>query len=98
MPSDYDEGCSYPITLKLIEDGNNHLVLADETLDITCPVRLIHGMVDTDVPYHLSIQLAHKLTSDNVQVMLVKTGDHRMSDDKTLQLIGSQLISIAGEL
>lgn len=98
MPSEYDDGCAYPITLKLIEDGNQNLVLGPEELPITCPVRLIHGMVDSDVPFDLSIRLAQKIASTNTTVTLVKDGDHRMSHESTLNLIGTQIKELMNHL
>ena len=83
MPSDYND-TPYPITLALIEDGREHLLLNDP-IDITCPVRLVHGMKDDDVPYAISIDLAKHLVSQDVCVRLVKQGDHRMSDDIAIQ-------------
>lgn len=60
------------------QDGQAHLLLeADIPLD--CSVRLLHGQADADVPWSISLQLAECLRSDDVQVVLVKDGDHRLS-------------------
>lgn len=77
-PSQYDpEG--YPITKALIEDGRQHLML-DAAIEINVPVRILHGQQDDAVPWQLSLQLAEKLTGQDVDVQLIKNGDHRLSE------------------
>lgn len=85
VPSEYSER-PYSITLKLIEDGRRHLLLR-APLDLTCPVRLLHGMRDPDVPWQRSLQLADALVSADVRVHLVKDGDHRLSREQDLKLL-----------
>lgn len=82
MPGEDD----YPITQRLIEEGRTHLLLGD-TIDIRCPVHLLHGMQDPDVPWQLSVELAQKLAREDVGITLVKNGDHRMSTPENLALI-----------
>jgi pimeloyl-ACP methyl ester carboxylesterase len=85
LPSAYSaEG--YIFTRKLIEDGRNHLLMG-RALPIACPVRLLHGMQDPDVPWPTSLALAQKLESADVQVTLVKDGDHRLSTARDLALL-----------
>lgn len=90
VPSAYF-GDSYPITMQLIEEARFHLLLEDEQIPLTCPVRLLHGMADEDVPWTLSNQLADKLASDDVQVTFIKDGDHRLSTEENLQLLEQTL-------
>jgi pimeloyl-ACP methyl ester carboxylesterase len=85
LPSAYASD-GYLITRLLIEDGRRHLV-ADRPIPITAPVRLIHGMMDEDVPWQTSLDLAGKLAAPDVQVILVKDGDHRLSRDQDLALM-----------
>jgi len=84
-PSQYGEK-PYGITYELIRDGRRHLLLRDP-LRLRCPVRLLHGMLDPDVPWQRSLRLADKLESANVRVTLVKDGDHRLSRDQDLALL-----------
>lgn len=84
LPACYDDQPAYPITLKLIEEGRQHLLLNRDTLPINCPVRLLHGMQDADVAWQTSIQVAERLQSDDVRVVLVKDGEHTMSREKDL--------------
>ncbi len=81
-PSDYGEA-PYTITMKLIEDGRNHLLLRGPVA-LDCPVRLIHGMADPDVPWQVSQMLAGALRSEDVEVTLVKGGGHRLSEPDDL--------------
>lgn len=64
------------------------------TIPIDCPIRLLHGQRDADVPWDVSIQLASALRSDDIQVVLVKGGDHRLSREADVAL----LLRMAGSL
>ena len=88
-PTEYDEQ-PYTITLPLIEDGRTHLVLRDR-LGINVPIRLLHGMSDADVPYEVSLKLAEHVVSDDVEVILIKGGDHRLSTSKDLMILTAQI-------
>ena len=91
QPSDYGEA-PYPITMALIEDGRRHLLM-DRPIPLTCPVRLIHGTADPDVPYTLSLDLMGRLESTDVEVTLVKGGGHRLSEpedlDRLTRIVGA---------
>jgi pimeloyl-ACP methyl ester carboxylesterase len=67
-------------------DGQANL-LFDQEIAIDCPVRLLHGQADPDVPWEVSLQLAADLRSADVQVTLVKDGDHRLSRDEDIALL-----------
>jgi pimeloyl-ACP methyl ester carboxylesterase len=75
-PSDYGE--PYPITRTLIEEGRNHLVLGSP-FDAGCPVRILQGAQDPDVPWQHAFALTHCLPSDDVVLTLIQDGDHRLS-------------------
>lgn len=83
---DSDYGDPYPITIKLIEDGRNHLLLEDKII-MDCPVRFLHGMKDKDVPFNISVQLSELITSDNLCVNLVPNGEHSMSSNDNIELL-----------
>jgi len=85
-PSQYSEEPTI-ITRGLIEEGRRHLLLA-APIGIHCPVRLLHGMADPDVPYPMSLDLAQRIASDDVRVTLIKDGDHRLSREPDLALLG----------
>lgn len=84
IPSQYGE--PYPITRGLIEDGRKHLLL-EAPIALDCPVRLLHGQCDPDVPWAMALRIAEQLTSEDVQVTLVKDGDHRLSRPQDLALL-----------
>jgi pimeloyl-ACP methyl ester carboxylesterase len=84
-PSEYSEK-PYPITMKLIQEGRKHLLLRND-IAFDKPVRLLHGMLDPDVPWKRSLLLAEKLQAQDVRVILVKDGDHRLSRDQDLDLL-----------
>ena len=86
-----------PITKALIEDGRQHLVLRGD-IAISCPVALLHGMKDAEVPYQTSIRLAEKLASGDVTVTLVKDGDHRMSEPRLLAYLLAALDGVLARL
>ena len=82
QPSDYGDE-PYTITLKLIEEARQHLLLRSP-ISIPCPVRLIQGMADADVPWQTALRLAEALETSDVEVQLVKAGDHRLSTAEDL--------------
>ena len=67
-------------------DGQANLLL-DGEIALTCPVRLLHGQQDPDVPWNISLRLAEALRSADVQVSLIKDGDHRLSRDQDIGLL-----------
>lgn len=87
LASEHDQNCTYKITKNLIEDGKKNLLLNKEIIGINCPVRLLHSINDKDVPYHTSLNLAEKLKSIDVEVHLVKSAEHNMSDDRSLNIL-----------
>ena len=84
---------SYPITRHLIEEGRTHCVLK-APIPISCPVRLLHGLSDKDVPWQKSVKLADRLESLDVTVTLIKDGDHRLSDPTQLLLLEKSVYSL----
>ena len=79
-------GGPYPITRGLIEDGRRHLLL-DAPIALGCPVRLLHGQRDADVPWETALTIARQVESPDVRVTLVKDGDHRLSRPQDLALL-----------
>jgi len=81
-PSAYSEE-PYPITRKLIEDGRRHLLFG-APIQTNCPIHILQGMEDPDVPWRHAVQLMEHLPGDNVSLTLVKDGDHRLSRPEDL--------------
>lgn len=80
-PSNYDD--PYPITKILIEEGRNHLLAAGNT-PVTAPVRILQGMRDPDVPWEHARALVDLLATDDVELTLVKSAGHRLSEPEDL--------------
>lgn len=90
------DGCNnfYPISYQLIEDGRKHLILNKEHLKIDCPVHLVHGMKDVDVPHTYSMRTAEKIKGDQVVIKLIKDGDHRLARPQDIQIIANSIEEI----
>lgn len=88
-PSDYNAN-PYPITLQLIEEGRKHLLL-QQKIPFHGPVRLLHGMNDTDVPWETSCRVMQKLQTKDVQLRLIKEGDHRLAREQDLLVLTQTL-------
>jgi pimeloyl-ACP methyl ester carboxylesterase len=81
-PSEYDAG-GYVITRQLIEEGRNHLLLGS-MIETGCPVRILQGVRDPDVPWNHAVELVSRLAQDDVVLTLVKDGDHRLSREEDI--------------
>jgi len=84
-----------PTHARFFADAECHLRL-ESTINLTCPVRLIHGKADADVPWEISMRLKAALRSDDVQVTLVEDGDHRLSRDSDIALIKALVADFYG--
>jgi pimeloyl-ACP methyl ester carboxylesterase len=84
-PSQYSTE-PYPYTLKLIDDGSNHLMFG-KGIDVGAPVTILQGGKDPDVPRDHALRLVQHLLTDPVTFTLVPDGDHRLSRDEDLALL-----------
>ncbi len=91
-PSDY--GAPMVTTRAFWQSGEGLRMLHREVA-IDCPVRLLHGQRDPDVPWHHSTHLAGRLRSADVQTILVKDGDHRLSRPQDLDLLIATVASLS---
>jgi dipeptidyl aminopeptidase/acylaminoacyl peptidase len=82
-PSQYSEA-PYPITRGLIEEGRRHLLLGG-LIETGCPVRILQGVQDPDVPWQHAVELSSRLARDDVVLTLVKDGDHRLSRPEDIE-------------
>jgi pimeloyl-ACP methyl ester carboxylesterase len=83
-PSDYDDGEPYPITKGLIEDGRKYLLLGG-LIETGCPVHILQGVKDPDVPWRHAVELVARFARDDVVLTLVKDGDHRLSRPEDIE-------------
>ncbi len=89
LASEYSE-TAYPITRQLIEEGRNHLLL-NAPIAVPCPVSLVHGQMDSDVPWQTAIQIMERIAHPQVTATFIKDGDHRLSREQDLARIGTAL-------
>lgn len=92
QPSSYGE--PYPITAELIEDGAAHLIL-DKGLVASCPVRILQGEADADVPPAHALRVFESITAQDVSLTLIKGGDHRLSTPANLAAIRETVLRLA---
>ncbi|MCB1477029.1 MAG: alpha/beta hydrolase [Rhodobiaceae bacterium] len=84
-PSAYDDG-PYRVGQALLDDGANHLILGRD-IRLGCPIHIIHGARDPDVPLTLSQELTASLALDDVSMTVIADGDHRLSRPTDIDLI-----------
>jgi len=88
LPSVYSEE-PYLITRRLIEDGRRHLLFG-KPIRTGCPVHILQGMQDPDVPWSHALQLMEHLPGDSASLTLINDGDHRLSRPEDLaRLVGA---------
>jgi alpha-beta hydrolase superfamily lysophospholipase len=93
VPSAYAH--PYPITKHLIEEGRSHL-LEGQPFDTGCPVRILQGMRDPDVPWRHALSLVDLLAGADVELTLIKDGDHRLSAPHDLQRLTATIATLSG--
>ena len=93
LPNCHEPENPWTVPRLLIEDGRNNLLLRD-AINLFCPVRLIQGQKDDDVPWATALRIAECLAGDDVEITLVKDGDHRLSRDHDL----ARLCDVVGKL
>jgi pimeloyl-ACP methyl ester carboxylesterase len=74
-------------TSRAFWESGEALKLLEAPIPIACPVRLLHGLADADVPWRISLRLMEQLRSADVQASLVKDGDHRLSREGDIALL-----------
>jgi pimeloyl-ACP methyl ester carboxylesterase len=89
-PSQYSEE-PYLITRGLIEEGRRHLLM-DGLIETGCPVRILQGVQDPDVPWQHAVDLTARFAQDDVVLTLVKDGDHRLSRPEDIERL---LVAVA---
>lgn len=95
-PSVYGDD-PYPITKKLIEDGRKHLIMG-KPIQVKCPVRILQGVLDPDVPWQHAMKLVSCLAQDDVTLTLVKDGDHRLSRPEDIERLLKTVDELAAEV
>jgi pimeloyl-ACP methyl ester carboxylesterase len=83
QPSAYSDE-PYPITRRLIVEARDHLMFSD-MIETNCPVRILQGVQDEDVPWNHTVELVSHFARDDVVLTLVKDGDHRLSRPEDIE-------------
>ncbi len=91
VPSAY--GDPYPLTRHLIADGRSHL-LQDRPFDPSCPVRILQGMRDPDVPFEHVLALVDLLQCADVELIPIKDGDHCLSRPEDLRRLTATIAAL----
>jgi pimeloyl-ACP methyl ester carboxylesterase len=95
-PSPY--GDSPCVTTRAFWESGETLKLLGDDIAILCPVRLLHGLDDADVPWRVSLRLMERLRSADVQTLLVKGGDHRLSREADIALLLRTVAALLEEM
>lgn len=95
-PSDYADE-PHEITMRLIEDGRNHLLLG-KPIPLAMPVRILQGMADPDVPWQHAMRLLERLEGTDVTINLSKSGDHRLSTPADIARLTQTIETLLGEI
>ena len=86
IPSDYDPN-GYTITKKLIEEGNKNLILTNKINIFAFPLKIIHGDKDKAVSWKESLKVFNRSNNEQSELIILKNGDHRLSNSKQLKKI-----------
>jgi pimeloyl-ACP methyl ester carboxylesterase len=95
-PDKYDSR-PYPVTLQLIEEARQHLLLR-APIPLHCPVRLLHGMRDPDVPWQTALHVGERLETNDVEIGLIKDGDHRLSRDADIVRLKATVAALCRQI
>ena len=76
-----------PVSKLFVEESVNMELDTSQSLEITCPVKIIHGVQDDTIPYENSLKVMKMISNDNVELIYQKSGDHRLQSDAGLELI-----------
>lgn len=85
------QNITFTVTKRLIDSGNDNLILDKPNIPISCPVVLIQGQEDTSVDWHKALLISERLETDNVIVKLLKNANHRLNEDTDISEILSAL-------
>jgi alpha-beta hydrolase superfamily lysophospholipase len=94
-PSSYSDE-PFVVTRALIEDGDHHL-FGDRLVEVGCPVVILQGIADKEVPWRHAAALVERLASDDVVLTLVKDADHRLSRPEDIERLRAALDGLVAE-
>ena len=97
LPNDYDDGTPHRIGQQLLDEARDHMLLEGE-IDVNVPVRLLHGQRDPDVPWQRALEIARLLRSRDVELQLIKSGEHRLSGERDIARMLATLATLLDDL
>ena len=80
----------YEVSYAFVNDGFNNLIL-DKKIELYCPVRLLHGKLDTAVPFSVSEKIMEKIQGEDKSIKIIEDGDHSLSRDQDLEILYNQI-------
>ena len=89
-------GAGYPLTKTLFEDGKANSLFGGEIRSF-CPVAILQGMADPDVPWRHAMRLMESLASDPATITLIKDGDHRLARPQDLAALAKAVELLEGQ-
>ncbi|HEX8307730.1 MAG TPA: alpha/beta hydrolase [Allosphingosinicella sp.] len=92
-PSPYGEAPH--VTTRAFWESGEALKLLHDAIAVRCPVRLLHGLEDSDVPWQVSLRVLERLESADARTTLVKGGDHRLSRPADIALLTETVEQLA---
>ena len=96
LPNDYSDE-PYRLSKILFDDGKNHHMLHDE-IAISCPVSILQGKLDKDVPWEKACRIQEALKTESCDVILIKDGGHSLSRPEDLKILGDTVLRHAQKL
>ena len=85
-----DDHGAYEVSYKFVNDGFNNLLL-DQEINISCPIRLLHGRLDKVVPVSTSEKIIEKVLSIDKDLIIIEDGDHSLSREQDLNILFKQI-------
>ena len=88
-----DEYGDYEVSYVFVNDGLNNLLLKNK-IELYCPVRLLHGKLDSIVPVSVSEKIIEKIESKDKTIKVIEDGEHSLSRDQDLEILYNQIQSL----
>ena len=81
-----DDYGDYEVFYEFVKDGFQHEILNDK-IEITCPVRLLHGKLDKVIAYNVSEKIIEQLSTSDKSLTIIEDGDHNLSRQEDLEIL-----------
>jgi pimeloyl-ACP methyl ester carboxylesterase len=85
-----DDYGDYEVFYEFVKDGFQHEILNDK-IEITCPVRLLHGKLDKVIAYNVSEKIIEQLSTSDKSLTIIEDGDHNLSRQEDLEILFTKI-------